>query len=89
MYIEVHKVGNQWLRNDNGALVGTEIARSSSYYKKIAKIIGNQIIIKNDKGETKTIYYGRFVNNKFVRFDIPDSEKVFYKTCKHYAFVPG
>ena len=33
MYVRVHKKGNQWFREDNGTLVGTEISKTTSYYK--------------------------------------------------------
>lgn len=85
MYVKVHKKGNQWFRADNGTLVGTEINRSTEYYKKIAKLIGNQIIIKYKNNDLKQIYYGYFYNNKFTRLDI--SEKCSDKTCGYYAFV--
>jgi len=85
MYVKVHKKENQWFRIDNGALVGTEIPRTTSYYKAIAKHIRKQILIKNTNNEFKIIYYGHFVNNKFVRLD--SSKKISDKTCGYYAFV--
>jgi len=88
MYVKVHKKGNQWFRNDNGALVGTEIPENTSYYQKLIKQIGKPaIIIKNTNNEIKIIYYGYFYNNKFTRFR--DSEKSSDKNCDYYAFVPG
>lgn len=85
MYVKVYKKGKQWFREINGALVGTELNRNTEYYKKIAKNIGKQIIIKNIHDELQTIYYGHFVNNKFTR--VPISEKCSDKTYGYYAFV--
>ncbi len=87
MYVKVHKKGNQWFRNDNGALVGTEISRKTSYYKTLSERIGNQIIIKNTSNEIKLVYYGYFYNNKFIR--LQDSEKSSDKTYGFYVFVYG
>ena len=87
MYVNVHKKGNQWFRSDNGTLVGTELNRHTEHYKKIAKSIGNQIIIRNKNNEIKQIYYGYFYNNKFTKLDI--SQKCSDKTCGYYAFVLG
>ena len=87
MYVKVRKKANQWFRIDNGTLVGTEISRYSHYYKLLSQKVGNQIFIKNNNNETKTIYYGHFVNNKFVRLSI--CEKCSDKSCGYYAFVLG
>ena len=85
MYVKVRKKCNQWFREDNGALVGAEISQDEKYYKKISKHIGKQILIKNTNNEVKTIYYGHFVNNKFIKLDI--TKKCSDKTCGYYAFV--
>ena len=88
MYVKVHKKGNQWFRNDNGALVGTEIPENTSYYKKLIQRIGKSaIIIKNTHNDVKMIYYGYFYNNKFTR--LQNSEKCSDKTCDSYVFVYG
>ena len=87
MYVKVHKKSNKWFREINGAFVGTEIPNSSPYYKNLAKKIGKQILIKDIYGETKTIYYGHFVNNKFVRLTPSNSLKPTDKTLGYYAFV--
>ena len=85
MYVKVHKEGNQWFRDDNGALVGTEIPGYTSCYKSIYKHVGKQIVVENTKKEIKTIYYGYFHNNKFTRVKI--SQKYSDKTCGYYAFI--
>ena len=87
MYVRVHKSSNKWFRDDNGALVGIELEKNTRYYKNLIKQIGNQIIVKNNKHELKTIYYGHFVNNKFIRLDLSDSEKIIDSTCGYYAFI--
>ena len=84
MYVKVHKKCNQWFRTDNGTLVGTEIHAGSAYYKLISEKVGKQIFIKNKNNETKTIYYGHFVNNKFTRLSV--SQKCSDSTCGYYAF---
>ena len=85
MYVKVHRITNQWFRTDNGALVGTEISPNSLQYKRISKIIGEQIIIKNTKNELKTIYFGFFSNNKFTRLN--SKKRCSDKSCGYYAFV--
>ena len=86
MYVKVHKKGNQWFREDNGTLVGTEIATNTSYCKNISKRIGKSIIIIKDKNnELKQLYYGYFYNGRFTRLDA--SQKCSDKTCGYYAFV--
>ena len=86
MYVRVHKKGNQWFREDNGTLVGTEISKTTSYYKKLISRIGRPvIIIKNTRNEIKMIYYGYFYNNKFT--SLLDCEKCLDTTCDYYAFV--
>ena len=87
MYVKVHKKGNQWFRNDNGALVGTELSRKTSYYKTLSEKVGKQIIIKDTNNEIKLIYYGYFYNNKFTRLDV--SQKCSDKSVDYYAFVLG
>ena len=85
MYVGVHKKQNQWFRNDTGKLVGTEISRSTSYYKDLAKRIGQQIIIKNTNYEDQLVYYGKFNNNnKFVRIDPSKNSD---KSCDYYIFA--
>ena len=84
MYVGVHKKRNQWFRNDNGKLVGTEIPQNTSYYKELEKHIGKQIVIKNKNNKVQIIYYGKFVNNKFVRVNSPKKSN---KTCSYYVFV--
>lgn len=37
MYIKVHKKGNQWFRDDNGALVGNELKTNGIYQTCIIK----------------------------------------------------
>ena len=85
MYVKVHRITNQWFRTDNGALVGTEISKDSLQYKRISKIIGEQIIIKNTKNELKTIYFGFFYNNKFTRLTV--KSRCTEPTRGYYAFV--
>ena len=85
MYVKVRKNGNQWFREDIGTLVGTELNRSTEYYKKIANLIGNQIIIRDKNNEIRQIYYGYFYNNKFIHLNI--LKKCSDKTCGYYAFI--
>ena len=85
MYVRVHRIINQWFRTDTGALVGTEISSNSPQYKRISKIIGKQILIKNTKNELKTIYFGFFSNNKFTRLN--PKMRCSDKSCGYYAFV--
>ncbi len=87
MYVKVHKKGNQWFRNDNGTLVGTEVDKSIPNYQKLSKLIGNQIIIKDKNNELKQLYYGYFYNGRFKRLDI--SQKCSSEICGYYAFVIG
>ena len=88
MYVRVHKKGNQWFRENNGTLVGTEIHKSTYLYKNLINRIGKPvIIIRNTNNEIKMIYYGYFNNNEFIRLQA--SENCSDKTCGYYAFVLG
>ena len=82
MYVRVRKKGNQWFREDNGTLVGTEISRNSYIYMRLGNP-ANQTIVRNSNRELRTIYYGYFVNNKFVCLDLPSLDS----TCGYYTFV--
>ena len=82
MYVRVHKTGNKWFRDDNGTLVGTENFKNSKIYRRLGNPV-NQTIVKNSNHELKTIYYGHFVNNKFIRLNFHSSDS----TSGFYTFV--
>ena len=61
MYVAVHKVGNQWFRTDDGALVGTEVSNLDSFYRF------HNIIIKTEEGRYLQTFMGYIDNkNQFV-----------------------
>ena len=89
MYLKIRKEGDQWFRIDDGTLVGTELSKNSARYKRLSKIIGEQILIKDSNNQEKLVCYGYLYNKKFVRINIPDKnlESNSHKDCGYYIFV--
>ena len=66
MYTKVHKIGNQWFRDDNGTLIGTEVS-PGPLLENLKKIYGNKIILSITNGYL-VLFYGYIGNKSFYHF---------------------
>ena len=57
MYVAIRKIGNQWFREDNRTLVGTEVNNLDSFYRY------HNIIIKTPEGRYLQTFMGYIDNN--------------------------
>lgn len=68
MYVKVHKKDNQWLRDDNGALIGTNIHQKTKDFDRLKILLGdNRLFVKTDDA-VLCIYHGYFREDNFFRF---------------------
>ena len=68
MYVKVHKTENQWFRDDNGALIGSDINVGSKTFNHLKILLGdNRMFVKTDD-TILPIFHGYFRNNMFFRF---------------------
>lgn len=76
MFVTVHKEGYQWFRDDNGALVGKNVAHGKTFNRLNQRFNGERFFwgdakffIKSKKDEYFAVYYGFFnQNGNFIPF---------------------
>lgn len=73
MYVRVHKEGNQWFRDDNGALLGKEVNGLMSPYLKI-------------RGENISIKKGYLDNGFFIPVCTINPKNCKYRCMMRHCF---
>ena len=87
MYVKVHKSGNKWFRDDNGALVGTEIQKESEVYKYLSKKKINGIFLKGNM-QKYIITVRKGYIDKYGKFrKVTSNYECSYSTYGFYVFV--
>lgn len=88
MYVKVHKIGDQWFRDDNKSLVGFELSHDSYVYRYLSLKTGKHTFLRNGhKKDIILVYYGYFNEyGKFIRFKDSELDIDAYKHA--YVFVP-